>query len=590
MKTGLNRTFSLHFPIRDILVTLAVLFIGLLITIISVSYIRMNMKKVAVRDFEYTCNELLIKIVTRLDQQAQLLHSGAALFASSDTITRTEWHRFYDRTRINRYLPGIQGFGFTVLIPKDQLKQHIQNIRYEGYSEYDIFPSGEREIYSSIVYIEPFSDRNLNAFGYDMYSEPIRRITMEASRDSNRAMLSGKVTLMQETTEDVQAGVLMYVPVYRNNMPTISIEDRRTAIKGWIFSPYRMKDLMSGIHQNVAFPDENRISFNIYDEGGTSNDSLLYNSAGNEVIDDIGDLKLTLPIEFNGKKWILEFISKVQEKTLLHRDQTIVLIAGLIISVLLFFLTLLRINSIVKTRQISKLNMQLEKLNLDKDRFITILGHDLKSPFTSILGFLELLTEDIRKFSIDDIESHVNIINDASKQTYNLLEDLLVWTKAHSGKIPFNPQILDLHDVYTNVESVLNPAADAKNITINYSGHGEVNIFADIDMLKTILRNLVTNAIKFTKPGGSININAVKKQGSVIVSVSDNGVGIEADRLPGLFDISQIFSTMGTFNEKGSGLGLILCKEFVEKHDGKIWVESEYGKGSNFRFTMPTRS
>ena len=550
------------------------------------------MKATAFRDFEYTCNELLIKIDHRLEQQAQLLRSGTALFASSDTITRSEWRQFYNRTRVSKYLPGIQGFGFATLISEEQLEKHIKQFRDEGFSDYNIFPSGEREIFSSIVYIEPFSGRNLLAFGYDMYSEPVRRIAMEASRDSNNAVLSGKVTLMQETVDDVQAGILMYVPVYRNNAPLNTVEERRSAIRGWVYSPYRMRDMMSGIQGNDVFNTGNRINFKIYDEGSKSNDSLLFDSevTGDSIADDIGDLKLTLPVEFNGKKWIIEFTSKSEEMTSLHRDRARVMMAGIIIGVLLILLALLQIISIVKTRQIRELNLQLEKLNQNKDRFITILGHDLKSPFTSILGFLELLTDDIRKFTIDEIESHVNIINDASKQTYNLLEDILVWAKTHSGKIPFNPQILDLHDVYTNIENVLSPGSEAKNLSLNYFSHHEIKVFADADMLKTILRNLVYNAIKFTNRGGFIHVTAVKAAGNVTISVSDNGVGIKAERLSGLFDISRIFTTTGTANEKGSGLGLILCKELVEINGGRIWVESEYGKGSNFVFTMPVRS
>ena len=591
-RSGVNKTFISYFRLKETLATTAFLFLGLLVTFFSVNFIRENMEATALRDFEYNCNELLIKIDSRLEQQAQLLRSGSALFASSDTITRAEWRRFYNQTLVARYLPGIQGFGFAALISEEQLEKHIKQVRDEGFSDYNIFPSGEREIFSTIVYIEPFSGRNLSAFGYDMYSERVRRIAMDASRDSNTAVLSGKVTLMQETVDDVQAGVLMYVPVYRNNAPLNTVEERRSAIKGWVYSPYRMRDLMSGIQGNDAFNTGNRINFKIYDEGGTSNDSLLFDNdvTGDSIADDIGDLKLTLPVEFNSKKWIIEFTSKSEEMTSLHRDRARVMMAGIIIGVLLILLALLQINSIVKTRQIRELNLQLEKLNQDKDRFITILGHDLKSPFTAILGFLEMLTEDLRRFTMDEIESHVNLINDASKQTFILLEDLLVWTKAHSGNIPFNPQMLDLHDVYTNIENVLSPGAEAKNLSLNYFSQGEIKVFADIDMLKTILRNLVSNAIKFTNRGGFIHVTAVKASENVTISVSDNGVGIKAERLTGLFDISRIFTTTGTANEKGSGLGLILCKELVEKNGGRIWVESEYGKGSNFVFTMPVRS
>jgi len=142
------------------------------------------------------------------------------LFAASDTVTQEEWRKFIKNVKINRNLPGIQGVGYSLIIPKNQLKQHIQSFRENGSPDYDIMPVGDREIYTSIIYLEPFSGRNLRAIGYDMFSEPIRRKAMEISRDSDYAILSGKVILVQETNEYVQAGVLMYVPVYRNGMQT----------------------------------------------------------------------------------------------------------------------------------------------------------------------------------------------------------------------------------------------------------------------------------------------------------------------------------------------------------------------------------
>jgi len=230
---------------------------------------------------------------------------------------------------------------------------------------------------------------------------------------------------------------------------------------------------------------------------------------------------------------------------------------------------------------------KLRQLNVDKDRFISILGHDLKSPFNNLLGLSEILTEDIRKLDINEIEDIANNINKTARITYNLLEDILLWARTQQGKIPFKPQTLSFADICMNILEILNSNANAKNITINYSARDEINIFADIDMLKTILRNLVSNAIKFTNNSGAITIGAEENSGNVTISVSDNGIGIPSDNLAKLFNISEVLSTKGTANETGSGLGLLLCKEFVEKHGGKIWVESEVGKGSEFKFTLP---
>ena len=237
--------------------------------------------------------------------------------------------------------------------------------------------------------------------------------------------------------------------------------------------------------------------------------------------------------------------------------------------------------------EIKKYEKQLLQLNADKDRFISILGHDLRSPFTALLGLSELLTENIRKYDIDEIEDIVNHIENSAQNTYILLEDLLMWARTQSGKIPFEPQKMNLKDICKDILKILKPNADAKNITINLFGTDGINIFADTGMFKTLLRNLVSNAIKFTNKNGAINISAFQIDSKISISVSDNGIGIKPDDITKLFDISQILTTTGTAEEKGTGLGLVLCKEFVEKHGGKIWVESEYGKGSEFKFTMP---
>ena len=230
---------------------------------------------------------------------------------------------------------------------------------------------------------------------------------------------------------------------------------------------------------------------------------------------------------------------------------------------------------------------KLLQLNNDKDLFMSILSHDLKSPFNNLLGLSEVLTEDICKLDINEIEGIANNINKSTRIAYNLLEDILMWARTQQGKIPFKPQKLSFRDIYMNILEILNPNAKAKNISINYSAQDKINIFADIDMLKTVMRNLVSNAIKFTNKSGAINIIAEENSGNITISVSDNGIGIKPDDLIKLFDISQVLTTTGTAKETGTGLGLLLCKEFVEKHGGKIWVESEFGRGSEFKFTVP---
>ena len=230
---------------------------------------------------------------------------------------------------------------------------------------------------------------------------------------------------------------------------------------------------------------------------------------------------------------------------------------------------------------------QLLQLNSDKDLFISILAHDLRSPFTALLGLSDILIENIRIYDIDEIENLLKQIRNSSQDTFTLLEDLLKWTSTQSGKIPFKPQNLNFTDICKNILKTLNTNAAAKNIDIKNYIADHICVFADIDMLKTVLRNIVSNAIKFTNNGGIISISSEESFGIAIITVSDNGIGIKPDKLTKLFDISQRQTTIGTAKETGTGLGLILCKEFIEKNGGKIWVKSEYGKGSEFKFSLP---
>lgn len=253
-----------------------------------------------------------------------------------------------------------------------------------------------------------------------------------------------------------------------------------------------------------------------------------------------------------------------------------------------FFGTCTDIEKIKETEQaLKESEKQLLRLNADKDRFISILGHDLKGPFNNILGLSEILIEDIRNLKTAEIEVIARNINKSAISTNKLLEDILLWARTQQGSILFTPQDLSLSATCKIILEILNPVAHAKSITIFEASSTAINVYADQDMLKTILLNLISNSIKFSNRGGKITISAQQNSENVTISVSDNGVGISSDNLSKLFDISEVLSTKGTAGETGTGLGLLLSKEFVEKHGGKIWVKSEAGKGSDFKFTLP---
>ncbi|MEI6576171.1 MAG: HAMP domain-containing sensor histidine kinase [Bacteroidota bacterium] len=236
---------------------------------------------------------------------------------------------------------------------------------------------------------------------------------------------------------------------------------------------------------------------------------------------------------------------------------------------------------------INQQNKVLTKVNLDKDKLITILAHDLRSPFNSLIGLSDLLVINLHEFDYEFIERIAKNINHSATMTLKLLEDLLLWIRAQSGKISFDPKSYNFTEICSDVVETLIQGAVNKEITVNFDKETEFNIYADVDMINTVLRNLISNAVKYANNKGLINIYAKKDSTYITITVSDNGVGIKAERMKQLFEISQIQTTAGTANERGTGFGLLICKEFVEQNGGEIWVESEVGKGSDFIFTIP---
>lgn len=231
---------------------------------------------------------------------------------------------------------------------------------------------------------------------------------------------------------------------------------------------------------------------------------------------------------------------------------------------------------------------QLKNINATKEKLFSIIAHDLRSPFTSIIGFSEILIENIRDLDIAETEEFLNNINSSAQNTLSLLDNLLNWVKTQTRKIIIQPKKLLLSSVIQETIDLSNAPANIKNITINHIHSDSIEVYSDENMVKTVLRNLISNAIKFTKSKGRIDVSAISKQDQVEITISDNGVGMNENTLKNLFDISATTeTTYGTADEKGSGLGLILCKEFIEKLGGSIWVESEIEKGSVFKFTLP---
>lgn len=250
--------------------------------------------------------------------------------------------------------------------------------------------------------------------------------------------------------------------------------------------------------------------------------------------------------------------------------------------------TFIDITDRIKAQQkIHQYNEELKSLNASKDKFFSVVAHDLRSPFHGLLGLSEIMVDEFDSLVKSDIKNYMINIHKTIKNVYKLIENLLEWSRLQSGKMSFSPAKLNFCQILENVQQVLMGVSSLKGIKI--LNHVQKNIFvsADEKMITSVLQNLITNSIKFSNPKSEIEVTAELSEDYLKVSIRDNGIGMDEEMISKLFTLDQSVTTTGTAQEKGTGLGLILCHEMIEKHDGKIWAESKKGYGTTFHFTLP---
>ncbi|MFA5939329.1 MAG: EAL domain-containing protein [Sinimarinibacterium sp.] len=320
--------------VRSWWIGLAALGVGLFATLAVHRNVAVNEQREARRDFEIRAQEVVSILEQRFSNYEQALRAGAALLGIDDDVTRGDWRLFVERLQVENHYPGTLGIGYAAWLQPEQLAPHEAAIRAEGYPDYSVRPEGQRRVYSAIQFLEPFDDRNRRAFGYDMYSDSTRRAAMDQARDSGEPALTGKVILVQETDVDQQNGVLLLFPVYDGIAPPQTLEERRERLRGFVYSPLRMNDLVAGVFGN-AFRD---VALRIYDESDVEPGRLLYRSADlHRVQSDAESPSVKIPVALGGRTWVLQVLATPSFATAPGRAST-VLIAGSAITVLLALL------------------------------------------------------------------------------------------------------------------------------------------------------------------------------------------------------------------------------------------------------------
>lgn len=243
-----------------------------------------------------------------------------------------------------------------------------------------------------------------------------------------------------------------------------------------------------------------------------------------------------------------------------------------------------------KNKIIQQDKLKMRQLNETQNKLFSIIAHDLRSPFNHILGLSTLLKEKTNTTKNSESNEYVDLINKTATNTLSLLDNLLDWSNSQTAALRFNPKKINLTKIIAEIVALKLSSAQAKNISLHYSPKQELIAYTDENMLKTVLRNLINNAIKFTNLGGVITILVTKETQQVEISITDNGIGMSKETIREILDSNTSNTSTGTAGEKGSGLGLVLCRELIKKLNGELYIESEREKGSTFKFTLPLKN
>lgn len=553
-------------------------------------------------EFDARVKNVQNAIVGRMEAYEQVLRGGVGLFSASKEVDRSEWQTYVKQLGVREYYPGIQGIGFSRHVPADDLDAHIQKVRSEGFPEYKLWPEGERSVYTAIVFLEPFDFRNRRAFGFDMMSEPTRRAAMERARDTGAAAVSGKVILKQETDTDIQAGFLTYLPVYANGMPTTTVEERRSALLGYVYSPFRMNDLMRGILDQ----DGSALSLAIYDGKTVSADALTYSSGE----PDLSALfKRTVSVDLTGRTWTLNIASLPQfESTLSLGRSRVVLIAGVLITLLVMIVAWLMANTGARAvtlaqrmtfalreseKKVQRLNTDLEQrvkertsqldaVNQELEAFAYSVSHDLRAPLRAMSGISQALGEDYADKLDDTGRDYISRIAGACKRMGDLIDDLLALSRITRTEIV--RMEVDLSKVAETIAEELRESAPDR--TVEFKIQPNVVAHGDTTLLRTVLENLIGNSWKYSakKPHATIEFGTMGDESQHAYFVRDDGAGFDMRYAEKLFKPFQRLHRATEF--EGTGVGLASVANIVRRHGGRIWAESEPDRGTTMQFTL----
>lgn len=599
---------------------LTVLVAGVMLSIVLADQFRRNSEARDRDRFERLVDVDLANIAARLESYIAMLRGTAGIMTANPDLTRDQFRVFVERLRLTELYPGAQGIGFARWFPRSELPRIEDFLTREYGRDIAVRPAEARDDYSAILFLKPLDRRNEEAIGFDMYSEPVRREAMARARDEGRAVMSGRVRLVQEIDKDVQPGFLIYIPVFAT--PTIpqTIDERRAHLLGWAYSPFRTHDLFRNII--VGIPDgATQLTFAVYDGTTLSPDNLLYRT---ESLRGDAPLSATRTLDLAGRTWTVDFATSTAFDAFSNRMFALyVLLGGLLTTLLLSGALLLQArarlaaetaradlqitNAELETQveRVQQRTADLREANNEIQRFAYIVSHDLRSPLVNIMGFtteLEAMRADMFErlaalrpagdsdgqakddVLARDFDEAVTFIKTSIGKMDRLINSILKLSR--EGRREFRPEYIDMKQLFRGIAD--GQAHKAAELEAEIDIGDVPPAFSDRLALEQIFSNLVDNALKYLQDGrpGRIRIRGRSTPATVIYEVEDNGRGIASEDHDRIFDL---FRRAGPQDRPGEGIGLAHVRALVRRLGGQMNLRSAIGEGSTFTVSLPRR-
>ncbi len=521
----------------------------------------------------------------RLILFGESLYAGSAFFQVSGDVTHSEWVEYKTRKGTVDRFSGAQGIGYAVVIPRDKLGE------YNAQTKNDVYPSGDRDVYTAIRYIYPENERNVRALGYDMFSDDTRRVAMEKARDSGGVFMTDAVRLVQEDGENEQKGILVYAAHYDRDVSKASVEEKRDALVGYYYAVFRMQDFISNALAAVPELSEatTNVAVSVYSGDGGDN-NLLYRSENYDEVIPSSTNTVTSSLGIYGSQLTFGYDylpdGLVSEATR-DRAQT-VLVFGVFASALISAVILLLLR--IKSNELALAAQQ--NTNEAKDSLLSIASHQLRTPATGVKQYIGMVLQGFSGDISDKQRAMLEKAYDSNERQLRTINDVLYLARLDSGRIVLSKAEIELNQL---VRSVVDEQQDAikenqHDVSVKLP-RKKVFVEGDEHMIRMCIENLLSNAVKYTPSKGKIAVALHVKDNKVQIDVKDNGVGItQKDQEELLFRQFSRISNELTKSVSGTGIGLYIVKHLIEMHGGSVTVTSDEETGSTFSLSIPKKS